>query len=77
MSSLAKRDCGLALCEAGRGLAGEIEIRNSSCLLYGAEEVKGKGKSGVMFKTYLRKCLLLYAESLAVHGDMMVSEGDM
>lgn len=36
-----------------------------------------KGESREKIKTYFMKCLLLYAESLAVHGDMMVSEGDM
>lgn len=28
-------------------------------------------------KTYFKKCLFLYAESFAVQGDMIVSEGEM
>lgn len=28
-------------------------------------------------RTYFRKCLFLYAESFAVQGDMIVSEGEM
>lgn len=51
-------------------------IRNPSVVVRGQGRERGR-QSGVVFNTHFRKCLLLYAESLAVHGDIMLSEGDM
>lgn len=37
---------------------------------------EGGGRIGKDGKTYLPNCLLLYADSLAVQGLMMVSDGE-
>lgn len=44
------------------------------------EYVKRRGGSGEIWpsiETYFKKCLFLYAESFAVQGDIIVSEGEM
>lgn len=37
----------------------------------------GGGVAVIEDVTYFKKCLFLYAESFAVQGDMIVSEGEM
>lgn len=40
-------------------------------------DVGGGGLAVMEDKTHFKKCLFLYAESFAVQGDMIVSEGEM
>ena len=49
-----------------------MEGGNSGGLVAG-----GRGKKRARAMAYFPKCLLLYADNLAVQGDMMVSEGEM
>ena len=74
---MAKRDCGFALFFSPLSAWG-LALDRYIHLLEGSEGGNPyKTEVGCGVRTYFKKCLFLYAESFAVHGDIIVSEGEM